>query len=113
MEYLFALLGLVLYLLFDAGVMDKATPDLDKSETLRLYLCLNIYYIIGCLIALLFVVFIKGNIPLPNFLEGVQKLMSWSEGDGTGTAKAFFWGVGIQSLLLKIRKYVNPLEMRT
>ena len=105
MEFLFAIAGLLVWILIDAGALNRSTAtELKFIDTFMLYLPKRIGYILVSIILLLVVVYLKGNLPL------VPDNLKIDGGDINGMA--FIWGLAIQILLSQIGKFLSPFEVK-
>jgi len=103
MEYFFGYLGLFAFLLIDAGALNRATPKITTFNTALAYISMNFLYILLCAICIFVIVYVGGNLPgLPDNLK--------IQGDSK-ELMAFLWGIGIQGILIYLRKFISPNEV--
>lgn len=105
MEYVFALLGLLAFILIDLGALNRATPEINFIETVSVYFKKNILFVILCLLVLYVVVSLKADFPfLPEQFQIVE--------GKSPNAICFVWGIGIQFILIQVRKMIFPIEAK-
>lgn len=104
MEYLFAVLGLFVFLLIDFGALNRATPATNLGQTLGLFFSKNILYIILCIIILFVIISTGGNL---SFVPESFRLKPGEDNRGA----AFMLGLGLQVILTYVRKYVSPIPV--
>ncbi len=103
--FLWGMLGVLLYLFIDGGALDRATPTLSKWQAVRKFWDINWKYIAVCVILIFVVSQIGGQLP---FLPEQYKFNP--ENDNRGLM--FMIGLGIQVLLLALRRWINPQEIK-
>jgi len=103
--FLWGMLGVLLYLLIEAGALNRATPTLTKKETIKKFFDMNWIYIIVCAGFVFAISQIGGQLP---FLPEQYKFNP--ENDNRGLM--FMIGLGIQVLLLALRRWINPQEIK-
>lgn len=103
--FLWGMLGVFLYLLVDGGALDRATPTLSKFEAIKKFWDMNWKYIAVCVILVFAVSQIGGQLP---FLPEQYKFNP--ENDNRGLM--FMIGLGMQGILIFLRKWINPQEVK-
>ncbi len=104
--YIFAYIGMILYVILDLYALELATPQLTTREAISEYFRKNFLPIIAGLI-LLFVVI---NLSASGDIGFLQSLgISVTAGKGG----ALLIGLTSQTLLTAIRKIIRPIEVKT
>jgi len=104
--YIFALIGILTYVLLDLTNLQKSTPDISLYETVKQYININLFYILAsCLVT--YVVIASATAGETGFLNSIG--IDFQQGKGS----AFFIGLTSQVLLSNIRRFINPIAVET